>query len=99
VNKNIQAIIFSSPGSPALQSIVESVKSNGWNLNLMFKTFNTPPPVKKISPLKRSLFVQEKSGNNGKKIRNFSSQLDEAITAEITRYRGTPWRLENVHRL
>lgn len=99
VNRNIQAIIFSSPGSPALQSIVESVKSRGWNLNLMFKTFNPPPEAKKVSRLKRSLFIQEKSGNNRKKISNFSSQLEEAITAEITRYRGAPWRLKNVHRL
>lgn len=99
VNRNIQAIIFSSPGSPGLQSIVESVKSRGWNLSLIFKTFNPPPAAKKISRLKRSLFVQEKSGNNRKKIRNFSGQLEEAITAEITRYRGAPWRLKNVHRL
>jgi len=99
VNRNIQAIIFSSTGSPALQSIVESVKSRGWNSSLIFKTLNPPPAAKKISPLKRSLFVQEKSSNNRKKISNFSSQLEEAITAEIARYRGAPWRLKNVYRL
>lgn len=99
VKKNIQAIIFSSPGSPALQSIVESVKSRGWNLSLIFKDFNPPPAAKQISCLKRSLFVQEKSGSNRKMVGNFSSQLEEAITAEIARYRGAPWRLKNVHRL
>lgn len=99
VNRNIQAIIFSSPGSQALQSIVESVKSRGWDLSLIFKTFNPSTPEKKASPLKRILFVQEKSGNNREKIRNFDSQLAEAISAEITKYRGYPWRLKNVHRL
>ena len=105
--RDLHAVVFSSPGSRDLESVLEQVKGKNWGLTLLFTSSKFLPSnhtvVRKALRL-RDLFILPSTG--GMAVQNppsgrSSGPKEEAILQDIllreeARFKASPWKLTDV---
>ncbi|MBN1699028.1 MAG: DUF58 domain-containing protein [Spirochaetales bacterium] len=94
--KDMHALIFTSPGSTSLPHILGTIKERGWGVSLYFKHCYFPDNGERSFDIKRLLFIRDGDTGNRTGGETAGNIFQKTLTAEIDRYKRTPWRLKYV---
>jgi uncharacterized protein (DUF58 family) len=87
----LQAVIFSSPGSPGLPRIMSTVKARGWSAGLFLQ--DLAPPVPGAGRRVRDLILLPRENPSARRPailrKRERSTFSEALTNDLEYYRGT----------
>lgn len=94
------AVVFSTPGSPALEGLLAALAARGWGVSLAMKDLALPAPAGRRPPaeaLRSLLFLTAHAAARGDRpARGAAFAFRERLEAEAARFRGPPWRLTDV---
>ncbi len=90
--RDIHALIFSSPGSPALRRIVSAVSSRGWNASLFLQGLDAERVPRQFS-LRELVFMGPSAPPAPTRVQ--SSAFSEALARDLAAYRSPPWTVRH----
>jgi uncharacterized protein (DUF58 family) len=93
--KALQAVIFSSPGSPGLSRIMATVKSRGWNAGLFLQDLE-PQTFEAVRRVRDFLLLPREPGNARRRAmprKRECSSFAEALARDMTHYQGAAQRV------
>ena len=88
----IHALIFSSPGSPALRRIVGAVSSRGWNASLFLQELGAERTPQRLS-LRELVFIGPSAPPAP--TRRQAASFEEAMDRDLAAFRSPPWRVRH----
>jgi uncharacterized protein (DUF58 family) len=96
--QRLHVAVFSTPGSPGLRGIMTTIHARGWSASLFIKGMDPEPPIRPRG-LKELFFLSEGGGDDapsGAQVgRRERSALSEALSSDLTAYRGPAWKVRD----
>ncbi len=97
--RGLHAVVFSSPGSPAIPGIVHSLRERNWETSLLLKNFVFPVDGKKAFDPRRIFFTNPDADGRERPSPREVIGFKQALYAEISKYRQKPWRIADVREI
>jgi uncharacterized protein (DUF58 family) len=91
----LQAVVFSSPGSPGLPHIMAVVKARGWNVSLLLQDLE-PRGAEAIRRVRDLLLLPRTPGSSRRRAiprKRESTSFAEALARDMSQYRGAAQRV------
>ena len=102
-SKDLYVILFSTPGSPSLGPLIQTLKKHGWQITLIYKALDfleSSHNGRARFALKQLFFVDDTPGPDGEQHTGTAGQnlrrLREMVLKEVDIYRKPPWKLNDV---